>query len=851
MTTNPETPRLVVAGNGTRGPFTLSVSGTPITYAAASELVLKRYESDGDLEATLVNATDYALSAASVETGAAAATFTLDASEAVLAVGESIVVERVTAKSSNFTLATTGGIFEAALDKLTRLIQELSTAIDRRLRAHPLYTGSAELPVAEASALLGWNASATALINYEGTTDVGVSTAMAPVVQAATTGEAAREGSFAYRMTNLAALQAATWASADAPQYVALEYNYTAGDPGGVFRLDATDTSSADNGGTVILTSTSGGALRYKRIYDRLNLRFWNVRNDGVAFTYSAFAAALTYASAAGERLHIPAGRYRHDTAAGTLTLENVIIEGEGVLDGATPHYDKGTVLEIVGTATSPFTVKRGGGVVGCAFYYPNVTDTLTPTTYASTLNFDFSAGAVQFVLVQRCAVFNAFDFILIDDASGNVGHVKIEGNYIFAFRKSISILNNLENIEIHDNVFTFGHWTDANDTAKSQKYYRENGIAIEYLDGDGCWLDSNLFFGMKYGLLNQGGSAIQIAINGNAFDQVLYPIYASSPSGSLGAVQVSGNIMLAFNDTDAALTGAAITLLNTAAEDKITIVGNHFGQCRGSQVVIDGTSAGSVNLNGNTYELAGYQLAAGSHASIALNCANKIVHSDGEVFLGASSAFVNGLNVSACSVLKLIGATFKNLNRPVNVSACGAYVAAGCSSSGTVDTTSNVVSGVTGEARETACVWDKPAYVSTYPRFSASMGTATYNAAGPTDIVFGTETFDDGGDYNNATGVFTAPAPGRYEFRWQLFHDNTITATDRWTITLQASAGAAPIWTYRPPAADYNSIAGHAALTLAAGATVKLTITRNVGAGNFVLLNDGNANRFSGNLID
>lgn len=729
----------------------------------------------------------------------------------------------------------------------TNVVQEREAAYDTTLDRLVFGDGvsAAGVPVAKKSE----TDTLTALLVNLGSTPV--SAAMAPVMQAATTGEAARDGSFAYRMTNIAALQAATWASADAPQYVLLEYNYTAGDPGGLFRLDAADTSSADNGGTIILTSTSGTALRYKRIYDRLNVRFWNVRNDGTAFSYSAFAAALTYAGAAGERLFAPAGRYRHDTANGTLTLENVIIEGEGVLDGASPHYDKGTVFEIIGTGASPFGIKRGGGFVGCGFYYPNVVDTLTPTTYASTLNFDFSGGAVQFVLVERCAVFNAFDFILIDDASGNVGHIKIEGNYIFAFRKSISIFNNLENIEIHDNVFSFGFWTDASDTAKSQKYYRENGIAIEYLDGDGIWIDSNLFFGMKYGLLNQGGSAIQIAINGNAFDQVLYPIYASSPSGSLGAVQITGNLFLAFNNTDAALTGQAITLVNTAAEDKVTIDGNHFGQCRGSHIAIDGTQTGSVNLCGNTYELAGFQLASGAHACLALNCANKIVVSTGDVFLGPNTDYVNGFRVTACGVLKIVGATFTNFYQPVAVSAAGTYIAIGCSSSGTRHgSVSNAISGVTGEAREDDCVWDKPAYVSTYPRFSASVGTVTYSAAGPTDIVFGTETFDDGGDYNNSTGVFTAPVPGRYEFRWQLIHDNTITATDRWTFTLTASAGPSPTWTYRPPAADFNSVGGSAVLSLAAGATVKLTITRSAGAGNFVLLNDGNANRFSGNLI-
>lgn len=188
MTETAHTPRLVVSGNGTRGPFTLSSLGSPITYAAESELVLKRYDSAGDLVGTLVLNADYALSEASVETGDAAATFTLDASEAVLASGQKIVVERVTTKSSDFALQSTGGIFEGALDKVTRLIQEAWTAIGRRVAAHPLYTGSLELPAPEAGTVLAWNASADGLANLDAS---GASVEMADVVTADTRAEGA------------------------------------------------------------------------------------------------------------------------------------------------------------------------------------------------------------------------------------------------------------------------------------------------------------------------------------------------------------------------------------------------------------------------------------------------------------------------------------------------------------------------------------------------------------------------------------------------------------------------------------------------------------------------------------
>ncbi len=238
MTTNPETPRLVVAGNATRGPFTLSVSGTPITYAAGAELALKRYDTDNALVGTLVSGVDYALSADSRETGQAAATFTLDATEAVLETGESIVVERVTTKSSNFALASTGGIFEAALDKLTRIIQELFTAIGRGVTSHPLFQGSLQFPLPEAGAFLGWNDDEDELVNYSGVADVAVSAAMAPVVGAGSIA-AARALMDLYSTAAVDALLAGKVGIAGAETITGLKTFSTGGD---AFSLNSTTT---------------------------------------------------------------------------------------------------------------------------------------------------------------------------------------------------------------------------------------------------------------------------------------------------------------------------------------------------------------------------------------------------------------------------------------------------------------------------------------------------------------------------------------------------------------------------------------------------------------------------------
>lgn len=158
-----ETPRILHAGNGTRGPFPLSVSGTPITYADSSHIVVTRYDADG-VGTLQTEGLHYTLSADSVlpDVGelvqtVTAASFTFESGEDVLASGEYVLAERVSPTSQDLVLPPSGGFPSAAgertFDVVLRLIQELQNKLERVITLNPLDPdGAIALASAEARA---------------------------------------------------------------------------------------------------------------------------------------------------------------------------------------------------------------------------------------------------------------------------------------------------------------------------------------------------------------------------------------------------------------------------------------------------------------------------------------------------------------------------------------------------------------------------------------------------------------------------------------------------------------------------------------------------------------------------
>ena len=141
-------PRLLIIGNGTRGPFDLAVSGTPIRVRTASQLVVRRYSSTTDEDGTLlVLNTDYLVTNTDVDD----VSITLTVAQAVLASTERLLVNRTQEIAAVIDL-TRGGDFSgptisAAMSVLSEQLQETRRNDNRSIQVDWLTTTAPTLPL--------------------------------------------------------------------------------------------------------------------------------------------------------------------------------------------------------------------------------------------------------------------------------------------------------------------------------------------------------------------------------------------------------------------------------------------------------------------------------------------------------------------------------------------------------------------------------------------------------------------------------------------------------------------------------------------------------------------------------
>lgn len=145
---------------------------------------------------------------------------------------------------------------------------------------------------------------------------------------------------------------------------------YSAGDGGGgIYRLDTSDTTTADNGGTVIVSSAGG---RWKlRHHGDVSVKQFGARGNGTTDDTAAINAAVAFVVGLKQPLHFPAGTY---LVTSTISLpvgsQLVGVKGDQYPDGFTIAPLATTIKFQPNVANSDLFVASGTDYSGFRFQY-------------------------------------------------------------------------------------------------------------------------------------------------------------------------------------------------------------------------------------------------------------------------------------------------------------------------------------------------------------------------------------------------------------------------------------------------------------------------------------------------
>lgn len=414
--------------------------------------------------------------------------------------------------------------------------------------------------------------------------------------------------------------------------------------------------------------------------YQPGDIRRYGGLGDGTTDNYTAFVNAINVCKQNGATLYVPAGNFKIDTASGTLNPIYCTIQGSGVIDGSATPASAGSVLSIVSTTNSPFTTGPGWTLQGVAIFYPAQVDSASPIVFPPTIATSLAVGgAINFVYIEDCTVFNAYRFFVDTDTTGAIGHIYLQNCTIYGILTCFELQYNAEIITITDNEFTFGHYLAATETGL-RSYTRANGSVLKVVQSDGITFQGNVCFGYQNGLNlvtnttgGNGGVFQQTSITGNYFDQCLFPLNISG-NGNFILNAVSANFFNALNNTDHTQIGNCIKITTTGSvgQEHNTISDNVFSLCTGDMISVSGNTPNRLlTLSGNVFTGWGVFQTTGTYSALNISGNSTSFQAIGNQVIAqfGSGATLNGITCS-CSLAHIGLNVFGLCNEALNVSA-------------------------------------------------------------------------------------------------------------------------------------------------------------------------------------
>ena len=570
MTVGTTISSISVAGNGATTTFAY-----PFLMPGASDAVVT-YTAVGGVQ-TVLTSTEYTIFGVG---NAAGGTVLYPTVGSPIPSGAFLTIQRVLPVIQGTSVSNQGPTFaaiEGALDYLTMLIQEVDGLAERAIVINPadINLPTPLPPAAErANQFLYFdvNGNPTAASAVTGT--VVVSSAMQPVVAASTVQGALALLGGAIAFSNIAGLRAYT---GTAPPVIYVAGYYTVADGGdGNFVYATGDTTSADNGGTIIVDA-AGRRWYLETAGGPVSLRQFGAKGDGVTDDTAAIQACINAAGTQGFGIRHPIGVF---VVSSTLSSTNQI-SWFGINPGVGPG--------IVSAADASVLLCANAFTAG---------DVISVTSYYGSIFRDFQiAGALGLTYTNACPRTAGAGIHI----TGPTGHVNMNSeikNVCFSgIFLPIQLTRCQESTLIDANYFQA--WGNG-----SQSIYADNGgTSVESSHGQ---ITNNHFQGNPAGTQ---GPCIEAhcgygGIHHNKFIGAEYGIRVVADQTNIGNVVIdSGNSF-----EELSVQSILITQVGSWLIPSIKILGNQFSNLANS---ISAHIAVQPSIGGSSSNLSDVQVIA------------------------------------------------------------------------------------------------------------------------------------------------------------------------------------------------------------------------------------------------